>query len=239
MRNLGSSPDPAGEDGVISGGRSVIVACPACRTRFRHAGVPESKTVKARCSRCNEVFPLEPAVAAYRVMATAEAAASSPVAGAPSPAAIAAPTAEPAPASGPEPLQPVPGPESAGLDVDLPAHGGEVGESFEAADAPPPSVSQSPESVASRPPREPKEARALPRLAEPAARLEVRRSRGRSFLRSAFNVVFALVWVGLGAAAGYFSYPGETWEPLIGSSAGAVVGLLASALMLRWISGRP
>jgi hypothetical protein len=86
--------------------------------------------------------------------------------------------------------------------------------------------------------QEPAEARARPRPREPV-RPAAKRGRGRSFLRSTFNIAFALVWAALGAAAGYFSYPGETWEPLIGSSAGAVAGLLASALMLRWISGRP
>jgi len=51
----------------------VIVSCPACQTHYRHRRErPHAKL--ARCSRCNEVFPLETAKQSYKVMQPADAA---------------------------------------------------------------------------------------------------------------------------------------------------------------------
>jgi predicted Zn finger-like uncharacterized protein len=45
----------------------VIVSCPACHTQYRHRQ-ERPKAKLARCSRCNEVFPLESAKQGYKLM---------------------------------------------------------------------------------------------------------------------------------------------------------------------------
>lgn len=45
----------------------MIVHCPSCRTRFRHAPGGSSEPRFGRCSRCSEEFPLVPAKKSYRI----------------------------------------------------------------------------------------------------------------------------------------------------------------------------
>jgi len=213
----------------------VIVTCPACQTRYRFRGGDGETPERARCSRCDEVFALSPSAARYRVVAavgreTEAAPVAAMTAGVAGGAAMAGP-AGPMPTAHPARREPVV-PETGNLDLDLPAAAG-PSEAFDpsAVSIPAPGSparAETPERVEpTTPPRR-------ERRSEPTATA----SRGSSLLRSLFHVAFALVWIGLGAAGGYFGYRGEELERLVAGAAGGLGGLLVAALLLRWISGR-
>lgn len=216
----------------------MIVTCPSCQTRYRFRNGEGQAPPRARCSRCDEVFPLSPSTSAYRIVAAvrhepqpAGAMATTPAPTMPVPEVPAAEvpeTAPPAPAP-PEPV--VPAPDN--LDLDLPAT--EQPSVFDSSEL---SIPQAIAAPAAPAPEavEPAEAIALPKLRPP-----VEPAPGparRSVLRSLFNVVFGLLCAGLGGAGGYFSYPGDELQQLIATGGGSLGGLLVAVLLMRWIAGR-
>ncbi len=46
----------------------MIVACPGCSTRYRHATAPPAGGAAAHCAKCDATFPLEPARRNYVVL---------------------------------------------------------------------------------------------------------------------------------------------------------------------------
>lgn len=216
----------------------MIVTCPACQTRYRFRGGDGETPERARCSRCDEVFALSPSAARYRVVAavrreTEAAPVAAMTAGVVEGAAMAGP-AGPMPTAQPALREPVV-PETGNLDLDLPAAAGPSAAFDPSAVSIPAPGSPAPAARAETQERaEPTAPPRRERRSEPRATP----SRGSSLLRSLFHVAFALVWIGLGAAGGYFGYRGEEPERLIAGAAGGLGGLLAAALLLRWISGR-
>jgi hypothetical protein len=46
----------------------VIIDCPSCGTSYRHAAEPAAEPSNARCSRCDEIFPLRGRRRHYRIV---------------------------------------------------------------------------------------------------------------------------------------------------------------------------